>query len=290
MSGRIRTCRRWGWCTTGGTTNECYVPDTAVDVGGGIVGMVSGWWLRCLVHILFGWNHFIVADQSVDFLVNDIVALFGTCVYENPPENELGTVCVENLVNRVDWPGTLATHSRCELQTWKDSRTSPGLLASITVTLPVEWVLVHIHTNDDNVWSIYSLLFLSSSCSYESNNEKLSEPYWQNIGKTSMSQASYFKFFFKFLNVRLITGWLFCYSLLIAGIGIENASTNDWASVSGPSAGHIHSSGTPNLWNKTTFINYWCAGTYPWGVGRDRMIEATHNTFIPGSLSSNGRQ
>ena len=32
-------------------------------------------------------------------------------------------------------PGTLAIQRRCDEQTWKDSRTSAGLFASITVTL-----------------------------------------------------------------------------------------------------------------------------------------------------------
>lgn len=60
-------------------------------------------------------------------------------------------------------PGTLAIQRRCDWQTLKASRISAGLLASITVTLLTECVLVHIHTKEENCCLSFSSLCLSPS-------------------------------------------------------------------------------------------------------------------------------
>ena len=50
-------------------------------------------------------------------------------------------------------PGTLAMQSKWDEHTWKHSSTSAGLLASMTVTLEMEWVEVQIQTREESCWS-----------------------------------------------------------------------------------------------------------------------------------------
>ena len=50
-------------------------------------------------------------------------------------------------------PGTLAMQRRWDEHTWKHSSTSAGLLASMTVTLEMEWVEVQIQTREESCWS-----------------------------------------------------------------------------------------------------------------------------------------
>lgn len=60
-------------------------------------------------------------------------------------------------------PGTLVTQRTCELHTKKLSRMFPGWLASMTIALVVDLVLVQIHTREDNS----SCCRCSFCCSWE---------------------------------------------------------------------------------------------------------------------------
>ena len=55
--------------------------------------------------------------------------------YNHNLSSTLNSRLLFHIIMGLPVPGTLAIQRRCDEQTWKDSRTSAGLFASITVTL-----------------------------------------------------------------------------------------------------------------------------------------------------------
>ena len=82
----------------------------------------------------------------------------------------------------MELPGTLAIQSRWDEHTWKHSRTSAGLFASMTVTLEMECVEVQIQTREESCWSAEAASAVSdspaliSASSLEISSSRLTAP------------------------------------------------------------------------------------------------------------------
>ncbi len=168
-------------------------------------------------------------------------------------------------------PGTLEMHSRWEDVTWNVSRTSAGLFASMTDTRLLLCVVVQIHTKDD-ICSL-SMSFTSFSCSWKFNGTR-----FQVLFHSTTLGVFFFCFFFckqeqtfefitrteklfrphnAFTRLQLLIKLIHVIFrlrrfVLRRNIWVENARTDNRASIARFTACEIHSSSAPNLQQKRT--------------------------------------